>query len=137
MGKRVRILTVAGMALVAGAAIGASPAQATTSTGQAATKPAQVQVQSGGDRDWVAGYYRSYRACERAGWLGERFNRWDEYECDRVDWGFRRGWVALEVESNDWGWGGGNGHGHGHGNGNHNGHGNNNGHGNGPWNHRR
>lgn len=101
MGKRVRILTVVGMALVAGAGIGASPAQATTSTGVAAASPSHVQVQQGGDRDWVAGYYRTLRACERAGWLGERFNRWDDYECDRTYWGYRRGWWELSVE-NHW-----------------------------------
>ena len=77
MGKRVRILTVVGMALVAGVGIGASPAQATTSTGAAAASPSHAQVQPDRDRDWVVGYYRTRRACERAGWLGERFNRWD------------------------------------------------------------
>ena len=99
MGKRVRILTVVGMALVAGVGIGASPAQATTSTGVAASKPAQVQVQTDRDRDWVAGYYRTRRACERAGWIGERFNRWDDYECDYEYRGWRRGWWELSVES--------------------------------------
>jgi len=103
MGKRVRILTVVGMALVAGAGIGASPAQATTSTGVAASKPAQVQVQADRDRDWVAGYYRTRRSCERAGWIGERFNRWDDYECDRAYRGFRRGWWELSVENNWYG----------------------------------
>ena len=103
MGKRVRILTVVGMALVAGAGIGASPAQATTSTQVAAASTSQVQVQADRDRDWVAGYYRTRRACERAGWLGERFNRWDDYECDRSFWGHRRGWWELSVENNGWG----------------------------------
>jgi hypothetical protein len=101
MGKRVRILTVVGMALVAGAGIGASPAQATTSTGVAAASPSHAQVQPDRDRDWVAGYYRTRRACERAGWLGERFNHWDDYDCDRAYRGFRRGWWVLTVE-NDW-----------------------------------
>jgi hypothetical protein len=101
MGKRVRILTVVGMALVAGVAVGASPVQATTSTGAATTNSSHSQVQQGGDRDWIAGYYRTRRSCERAGWLGERFNRWDDYECDRSFRGHRRGWWELSVE-NDW-----------------------------------
>ena len=113
MGKRVRILTVVGMALVAGVGFGASPAQATTSTGVAAASPSQAQVQPDRDRDWVAGYYRTRRACERAGWIGERFNRWDDFECDREYRGHRRVW-ELSVERN---WGGGNNHGHGHGHG--------------------
>ena len=103
MGKRVRILTVVGMALVAGVGIGASPAQATPSTGVAATSPSQAQVQPDRDRDWVAGYYRTRRACERAGWFGERFNRWDDYDCDFAYRGFRRGWWELSVENN-WRW---------------------------------
>ena len=110
MGKRVRILTVVGMALVAGAGIGASPAQATTSTGVAAASPSQTQVQPDRDRDWVAGYYRTRRSCERAGWIGERFNRWDSYNCDRAYRGHRRGWWELSVENNWWG-----GHDRGHG----------------------
>jgi hypothetical protein len=46
----------------------------------------------------VAGYYRTLRGCERAGWIGERFDRWRDYDCDRVRYGYRRGYWALEVE---------------------------------------
>jgi hypothetical protein len=127
MGKRVRILTVVSMALVAGAGIGASPAQATTSTALAAGTPSQIQVQADRDRDWVAGHYRTRRACERAGWIGKRFHRWDSYDCDRAYRGHRRGWWELSVENN---WHGG-GHGHGGGHDNHGG-GNHHGGGHGP-----
>ena len=131
MGKATRSLAMAGMALIAGATVGAGPAMASAPIAQApsvlgatvSTQVAvkQVQVQS---RDRVVGYYRTLRSCDHAGRLGERRGRWDSYDCDRVRHGFRRGWWALEVR---WGHGNG-GHGNGgHGNGGHNGGGNGNG----------
>ncbi len=114
MNKAMRMLTLVGMGLMAGATIGATPAMAADGTGQgAAAKKPVVQVQQHRGNDWVAGYYRTARACERAGWVGERFNKWDDYDCERVRFGFRRGLWALEVE-NDRNWFR-PGHGHGHG----------------------
>ncbi len=123
MTKAIRLLTMAGMGLMASVAIGAGPAQATDSGAQSAVKSAagqatQVQQDRWRDRDRgrdrVVGYYRSLRACEFAGRIGERFDRWEDYDCDYVRFGFRRGAWALEVEQ-DWNWHR-PGHGHGHGN---------------------
>jgi hypothetical protein len=129
MNKAIRLLTMAGMGLMASVAIGAGPAQATDNSAQPAVKPAtgkSTAVQQDRwrdrdrDRDRVVGYYRSLRACELAGRIGERFDRWEDYDCDYVRFGFRRGAWALEVEQ-DWNWG----------RPNHGGH-----RGNGPWGHR-
>lgn len=138
MNRATRMLTLLGMGLMAGATVGAAPALAADTPAPSAGKPSTVQVQKhwDNDRDRVVGYYRTLRACERAGWIGERFNKWEDSDCERVRFGFRRGLWALEVEQNRWQrpghghghspWGG---HGHGHGNG----HGNGNGNGHGPW----
>lgn len=119
MTKAIRVITMAGMGLLASVAISAGPAQATDSTKQPAAKPAagqstQVKLDRFRDRDRIVGYYGSRRACEFAGRIGERFDRWDDYDCDFVRFGFRRGAWALEVEQ-DRNWGRpGHGHGHGH-----------------------
>ncbi len=108
MTKAIRLLTMAGMGLMASVAIGAGPAQATDNGAQPAAKPAttkaaQAQQDRFRDRDRVVGYYRSLRACEFAGRIGERFDRWEDYDCEYVRFGFRRGAWALEVEQG-WGW---------------------------------
>jgi len=106
MSKATRMLAMTGMALVAGATMAAGPAAASSSAAQGATSATQQQAGNHGDRDreWVAGYYRSRLQCERVGRIGERFDRWDDYECDRVRRGFRTFW-RLEVER-DWHGGG-------------------------------
>src|SRR4051812_142628 len=91
MSKATRILTMTGMALVAGLTFSASPAQAApraTATPQAATQ--------GSFR--VVGYYPSRGRCERAGHIGEFLNRWDDHSCTRVRWGHHAGWYALSVD---------------------------------------
>ncbi|MGX6608136.1 hypothetical protein ACWKSP_39350, partial [Micromonosporaceae bacterium Da 78-11] len=111
-----------GVSLAAGATMGAGSASASTATpsAPAATKSAAEQAPWHGNGDRVAGYFRSERDCERTGRLGEFRNRWDDYDCDRVRFGPRRGWVVLTVSDDDR-WGGG--------------HGGGNGGGNGPWGH--
>nr|WP_296069300.1 hypothetical protein [uncultured Actinoplanes sp.] len=110
MNKITRALTMSGMGLIA-AVLMAGPAQASGSAGEATAKSAASQSTQGStvkqhrDRDYVAGYYRSHRACEFAGRIGERFNKWDDYDCDFVRFGFRRGLWRLEVERNFWGGG--------------------------------
>ena len=98
-----RILTLAGLGLMTGATLGAAPAMASTSapdmTARAATTTAD---QPRRDREWVVGYFDSRRDCERVGRFGERRDRWDEYDCDRVFWGPRRGDWRLTVERS-WG----------------------------------
>jgi hypothetical protein len=135
MNKISRVLTIAGMGLLAGAAMGAGPAQAAVASGQSTAKPAveQVAKHNGHDRQWVAGRYRSLGECKMAERIAERFNSRNDYHCDRTRHGFRRGsWVLIGQRDRDWfrpghgsGHGFGNGHGHGHGSG----HGFGNGHG--------
>jgi hypothetical protein len=133
MGKATRMLAITGMAMIAGATIGApamaaapSAAGVTATATPAAAKQVQVQAR----RDRVVGYYRSRSSCEFAGRIGERRGHWDDYDCYRVHSGFRRGWWALEAQWDNHGNGHhGNGNNHGHGN-NHDGHGNGNNHGN-------
>jgi hypothetical protein len=98
MNKATRMLAIAGMALAAGATIGASPAMAASSTTQSGTTVAS-QNQSG---DRVVGYYRSYRTCDRVGDFGERTHRWDDHDCYRIRYGFRHDWYALSVDYNNW-----------------------------------
>ena len=130
MSKATRMLAMTGMALVAGVTMAAGPAAASSSTAQGATSAKQQQAGNHGDRDrdWVAGYYRSRLQCERVGRIGERFDRWDDYECERVRRGFRVIW-RLDVERD---WHGGGHHGGGHDWDNGNGH-----HGGGHWNNHR
>ena len=100
MSKATRMLAMTGMALVAGATIGAGPAAASTSTAQGTTSGTQGTQQTANanrGHDWVEGYFRSRGLCERVGFIGERRGRWDDYDCDRVRRGFRSLW-RLEVE---------------------------------------
>ncbi|MBM2623439.1 hypothetical protein JIG36_48890 [Actinoplanes sp. LDG1-06] len=129
--KKARTFTMLAMGLVAGATMAAGPAMAADSAGTPAAKPSTTtKAQKGWDRDRVVGYFRSLRACEKAGRIGEFTNRWDDYDCDRVRFGFKRGLWALEVQR-DWR-GGGHGHGPwGNGHGGHGGHGGGHGHGHG------
>jgi hypothetical protein len=100
------MLAMTGMALVAGMTFSAGPAAASTSTAQgttAAKQSTQQQAETNRGRDWVHGYYRTRGQCERVGRWGERRDRWDDYECERVNRGFRSIW-RLEVERDRGGW---------------------------------
>jgi hypothetical protein len=108
MNKVIRLLTMSGMGLLAGVAFAASPAQAVDSSTGSSAKPSttkSTEAKPGFGRDYVVGYYRSPRACELAGRIGERFGKWDDYDCDFVRFGPRRGLFALEVERNFFGGG--------------------------------
>ncbi len=105
MNKATRRLALMGLGLLAGATVGMGPAQATSPAGQAgAVSPAGLQQGHGFDDDdeEIVGYYRNIWVCERAGRIGERFGAWDDYDCERVRWGFRRGAWALVVEQDRW-----------------------------------
>ncbi|SNY28452.1 hypothetical protein [Paractinoplanes atraurantiacus] len=104
MNKAVRMLTMIGMGVMASAAIGA-PALAADSGSSAAAKSESTAKVQRHDRDQVVGFYRTLRDCERAGRVGEWFDRWEDHDCERVRFGFRRGYWALEVER-DWRGGG-------------------------------
>ena len=105
MNKTTRLLSLTGMGVFAALAIGAGPAQA---AGSSATTPAPKTVAQHHGWDRTVGYYRSARACEIAGHIGERVGRWDDHDCNFLRFGFRRGEWALSVSnSRDW-----NSHGH-------------------------
>ncbi|WP_250009568.1 hypothetical protein [Actinoplanes sp. M2I2] len=97
-----RVFAVTGLGVLAGLTIGAGPAQASPATTQTDAKPGAGQTQQHRDRDGVVGYYRTLGACDLAGRVGEHFGRWDDYDCDLIRVGFRRGVWALEVERDDW-----------------------------------
>jgi hypothetical protein len=101
MNKVARITTVAGMGAIAALAIGAGPAQAAGSSSQDAAKPAATQAAQ--FRGQVVGFYRSPRACDLAGRIGERFNRWDRHGCGFVRFGVHRGsWALTVVQDRVW-----------------------------------
>jgi hypothetical protein len=87
MNRITRMLTITGLGLFAGITIGAGPAMAATNTAGTPAKP--------GDR--VVNYYDTYAQCEIAGRIGERFGRWDDFDCYPV-----HGDYALVVDYNDW-----------------------------------
>jgi hypothetical protein len=99
-----RFLMVVGAGLMAGTALGA-PAQAAESPRVQPAQPAVTTPHWDDDDDEdVVGYFRTLRACERVGRIGEWRDRWEDYDCNRVRWGFRRGFWELEVERDrDWG----------------------------------
>ncbi|MBU2665077.1 hypothetical protein KOI35_16365 [Actinoplanes bogorensis] len=99
-----RILTLVGLSLMTGATLGAAPAMASTSAPDTTARTATTTAdQPRRDRDWTAGYYDSRRECEWNGRMGERRDRWDDYDCDFVRWGRHRGDWELTV-SKDWDW---------------------------------
>jgi hypothetical protein len=144
MRKATRILTMTGMALVAGLTFSASPAQAASAT------PAAPKVAAQG-ANRVVDHFWSKSACYNAGYRGERRHAWWDFDCYKVYRGHFRGQYELSVDygwshghgnwgddngngswghgTGDWGhgngdWGQGNGHGDGHGDGHGNWHGN-------------
>ena len=110
MNRITRMLTMSGLGLLAGATMVAGPAMASAGTAQGAAKSASTVTQApSSDRSWVAGVYRSYRACVIAGRIGERIGRWDDFDCERRGFGFRTRFV-LEVEEDGGWWGNDRGH---------------------------
>lgn len=102
MNKMMRTLTMAGLGLLAGASA-AAPALAVEGTAATAQKPSTSQVQQDFGRERVAGFYRTYRACERAGRFGDWTGRWDRYQCSPVRYGFKRGTWVLKVQRDRFG----------------------------------
>ncbi|MBM2615922.1 hypothetical protein JIG36_10175 [Actinoplanes sp. LDG1-06] len=99
-----RILTLAGLSLMTGATLGAAPAMASTSAPDPAARTATTTAdQPRRDREWTVGYYDSRRECEWIGRVGERRDRWDDYDCDFVRWGRHRGdWELSVSRDRDW-----------------------------------
>ncbi|MEV6346925.1 hypothetical protein [Actinoplanes sp. NPDC051851] len=135
MDRAMRLVTVAGMGLLAGMAVGSGPALAADSQGGVAAKSPRPKAVQGHPRDdgRIAGYFRSPRDCEKSGHRGQSAHDWDWYDCDFVRHGSRHGFWALEVHRDRRGpWGPGPGHGpgpFGHGPGPDHGHGPGPGHG--------
>ncbi|KUL30755.1 hypothetical protein [Actinoplanes awajinensis] len=102
MTKTMRLLTMAGMGLLAGATLAAGPAQAAPAAGQAKNTTTATTQGARWGSDEVVGYYRDFWSCEQAGRTGDRFGAWEDYDCVRVRVGFRGGAFALVVDDNDW-----------------------------------
>jgi hypothetical protein len=97
MNRITRLLAMTGIGLAAGVAI-AGPAQAATAgSGHSASASAAGSHAFWNDDDDVVGYFNSPIRCERAGRIGEIRDRWDDYDCNRVSFGFHRGDWELSV----------------------------------------
>ena len=109
MNRIVRMLAITGLGVTAGATIGAGAAQAATTTNQDSTHRVVAQSRTHFDDTEIVGYFNSPLRCERAGRIGELRDQWEDYDCNRVRYGFRRGAWALQVtydNGNGW-WHGG------------------------------
>ncbi|MBU2665998.1 hypothetical protein KOI35_21020 [Actinoplanes bogorensis] len=98
MNKVTRMFTMTGLALAAGLTMGVGPASAAPATPAAGGATVQAQAPKFLTKSKVVGYYRTMQACNRAGKVGEFRNKWDDFDCDRVKRGPKRGWVALEAQ---------------------------------------
>ena len=98
MNRTTRTLAMAGLALTAGAAFGATPALASPApAGPAAAAKSSAAKPPNPRRDRGVGFYRTLRACDLVGRSGEHRDRWDDYDCTRVRTGMRRGTWALQA----------------------------------------
>jgi hypothetical protein len=100
MNRLTRLLAVAGMGIGAAIAL-AGPAQAATS--DSASKATAQTKAHWGDDDRVVGYFDDPFTCNRVGRIGEMRDRWDDYDCNRVRFGFHRGDWELSVSERDFG----------------------------------
>ncbi|MDY7089686.1 MAG: hypothetical protein SYR96_31850 [Actinomycetota bacterium] len=100
MNKVTRMLTMTGIALGVGLTMGVGPASATPSApaGTGHATQAQAKAPKFKTKERVVGYYRTKQACNRAGKIGEFRKKWNDFDCDRVRRGPKRGWVALEAK---------------------------------------
>src|SRR5205814_5780012 len=105
MNSITRLLAIAGIGLAAAVSV-AGPAQAAAQGDGHATHRTGVRATAdwNDDQGDIVGYFASPIRCERVGRLGELRDRWDDYDCYRVRFGFHRGDWALEVSSDDNGW---------------------------------
>jgi hypothetical protein len=119
------MIAMSGMAAVAALAFSAGPAAASDTAAAKGSTTTSTTAKAAKGYGWnngrVVGYYRSPGACHRAGRIGEWRDRWDDYTCYRVPFGYKRGLFALKVywdhnggwNNGGWhngGFGGGNGH---------------------------
>ncbi|MEV4343179.1 hypothetical protein AB0J83_01675 [Actinoplanes sp. NPDC049596] len=97
MNKVTRKITMTGVALAAGLTMGVAPAAV------ALAGPAQGATTASASDHWsprgdrLVGYYRTQSTCNKVGRIGQFQHKWNRFDCDRVQRGFKRGWVALKV----------------------------------------
>src|SRR3954471_1270237 len=91
MNRIVRMLAITGLGVTAGATIGAGAAQAATTSNQDSTRRVVAQSTAHFDDTEIVGYFNSPLRCERTGRIGELRGRWEDHDCYRVRYGFRRG----------------------------------------------
>lgn len=97
-GLALATLAVAGgtLAGLAGTAQAAAPAQNHSS----------IVINWGDGNDEVAGVYRGYRQCQWAGLVGQRYGRWQDFDCDYTG-GWNGSWQASWGQPFNRFWGGG------------------------------
>lgn len=97
-----RLLTVAGMGIIAGATLAAGPVQAAADTSQSSTTKSATTQQARWGSNQIVGYYSNFWSCQQAGAVGSRFGAWGDFACQQVALGIRTGAFALIVDDNDW-----------------------------------
>jgi hypothetical protein len=102
MNRITRLLALTGIGLAAGISIGAGPAQAASAAGADSSSRTTAAAKADWNDDETVGYFSSRIRCERAGRIGEIRDRWEDYDCNRVRFGFHRGDYALEVQYDRW-----------------------------------
>ncbi len=104
MNKLTRAITLGGFGVLTALTVGMGPAQAAPATPATPESRTTVSHNVWRGESQVVGFYRSPRACRLAGAYGERAGAWDDYDCDFVRVGARRGAWALQVADYDnWG----------------------------------
>jgi hypothetical protein len=115
-----RAVAMVGLTLMTGGVLGVTATAASAAPSEEKAAGQSVERHGDRDRDWgrgddrdgrwdrdrdrryVAGWFRSERACKIAGWIGDRKDKWEDPRCRQVA---RRTWV-LTVERDHHRWGG-------------------------------
>lgn len=86
-------LALAGLAVTSGAVVGmAGTAQAAAPAQQTGSVAKGGGWDNDNDGERVAGVFRSYRQCQWAGYRGERYGAWEDFDCDYIHSGWRGQW---------------------------------------------
>ncbi|XVV14864.1 hypothetical protein ACQP2X_11185 [Actinoplanes sp. CA-131856] len=109
MNKVTRKITMTGVALAAGLTMGVAPAAVALAGPAQGGAAAQASDHKSPRGERLVGFYRTQSQCWKVGRIGQFHDKWDRFDCDRVQRGFKRGWVALKVTKDV------RGHHHGHG----------------------
>lgn len=95
MNKVTRSLAITGIAVTAGLSLAVSPASAAPAGPRPPAPAADHRVQI--KKTAFKGFHRTGRDCVRIGRIGQIRGQWHNFDCDRVNRGFKRGWYALNV----------------------------------------